>query len=260
MNTHIPRKRFSQNFLVDDNVIRKIINSIGIQASDTLVEIGPGLGALTKPLLQTAGKLQVIEIDRDAIAHLEEHVAPLGDLQIHSGNVLKFDLAQITPTPLRIIGNLPYHISTPILFHCLEYANIIKDMTFMLQNEVVDRMCAEPNSHDYGRLSVMIQYHCQANKLFMVSRNSFSPAPKVESAIVRLVPYTVKPFPVEDEVLFADIVRHAFNQRRKTLRNSLRGLIDVSVIDQIDIDWTRRPEQLALEEYAALCESVRKLR
>ena len=245
--------------MVDENIIRKIIHSIRIQPEDTLVEIGPGLGALTRPLLQTAGLLQVIEIDRDAIAHLETEIAPLGNLIIHQGNVLKFDLNLINPKPLRIIGNLPYHISTPILFHCLTFANSIQDMTFMLQNEVVDRMCAEPNTPDYGRLSVMIQYHCLASKLFTVSRHAFSPSPKVESAMVRLVPYNEKPFPVQDERLFADIVRYAFNQRRKTLRNSLRALLDVAIMDQIDMDWSKRAEQLSPAEYAILCENVRCL-
>ena len=257
---HIPRKRFSQNFLVDDNIIRKIIRSLAIQPSDTLIEIGPGLGALTQPILQTRGELQVIEIDRDAIAHLEEHVAPLGKLTIHSGNVLKFDFNSLQPTPLRIVGNLPYHISTPILFHCLDYADHIQDMTFMLQNEVVDRMCAEPNTPDYGRLSVMIQYYCEARKLFLVPRGAFSPSPKVESAIVHLKPHKTKPFPVSNEILFADIVRHAFNQRRKTLRNSLRGLIDVAIIDQIDMDWSKRAEQLAPNEFANLCEQIQRLK
>ena len=253
---HKARKRFGQNFLVDERVIADIIHAIHPQAADIMVEIGPGLGALTRPLLQRLDHLHVVEIDRDIIARLHSEYPPGQPAQeqkliIHAGDALKFDLAQL-PAPLRIVGNLPYNISSPLLFHFADHAERILDMHFMLQNEVVERMVAAPSTAAYGRLSVMLQYRFHMEKLLDVPPESFRPAPKVDSAIVRMIPLPLGEILVQDEKLFARVVAAAFGQRRKTLRNTLKGYLDEDDFGQLGIDAQLRAENLGVKEFAAI--------
>src|SRR3989338_5016656 len=227
---HIAKKRFGQNFLTDQSVITSLVEAISPQPDDLMVEIGPGLGALTKPLLQKLNKLHVVEVDRDIIAWMQqEYMKPTygkqNNITIHNADALKFDFSSLGEN-LRVTGNLPYNISTPILFHLLDNVSHITDMHFMLQKEVVERMVAEPSTAAYGRLSVMLQYRLQMEYLLTVPPEAFNPAPKVESAFVRCVPHATLPFVAKDEVLFAKVVLAAFGQRRKTLRNTLKGLLD----------------------------------
>ncbi len=254
MNHH-PRKRFGQNFLHDPNVIRNIIAAIYPQKDERLVEIGPGLGALTTPLLTAVGEMDAVELDRDLVPKLKQQCADAGTLRIHNADALKFDfcsLLQDHNDKLRVIGNLPYNISTPLIFHLLEQSGCIRDMHFMLQKEVVNRLAAEPGSGDYGRLSIMVQYRCHVEKLFSVPSGAFTPQPKVDSAIVRLSPYAQPPFPARDEKLFSRLVTRAFNQRRKTLRNNMKGWLDAATIETLGIDPGCRPETLSLEQFVAL--------
>ncbi len=245
---HKAKKRFGQNFLVDERIIADIISAIHPEAEDNMVEIGPGLGALTRPLLKRLNHLHVVEIDRDIIARLENDY-PKDKLVIHAGDALEFDFAML-PAPLRIVGNLPYNISSPLLFHFAAYAGRIKDMHFMLQNEVVERMVAGPSSPEYGRLSVMLQYRFQMEKLLDVPPESFRPAPKVDSAIVRMIPLSAGEIRVRNEKLFAAIVSAAFGQRRKTLRNTLRGYLNEADFEKLGIDARLRAENLAVAEFA----------
>ena len=254
---HKARKRFGQNFLVDEQVIADIVRAIRPERTDHMVEIGPGLGALTRPLLKHLNQLHVVEIDRDIIARLENDY-PKDKLVIHAGDALKFDLAQL-PVPLRVVGNLPYNISSPLLFYFAEYAGRITDMHFMLQNEVVERMVAEPSTPAYGRLSVMLQYRFHMEKLLDVPPQSFRPAPKVDSAIVRIIPLPANDVPVGNEKLFADIVAAAFGQRRKTLRNTLRSYLNEADFDQLGIDAQQRAENLAVAEFAQISNYLNKL-
>jgi 16S rRNA (adenine1518-N6/adenine1519-N6)-dimethyltransferase len=248
--SHQAKKRFGQNFLVDEQIIADIIRAIRPDAGDNMVEIGPGLGALTRPLLKLLNRLHVVEIDRDIIARLKTDY-PQDKIVIHEGDALKFNIAEI-PAPLRIVGNLPYNISSPLLFHFADYAAHISDMHFMLQNEVVERMVAEPSTPAYGRLSVMLQYRFYMEKLMDVPPESFRPAPKVDSAIVRLIPIPKKDIPVGDEKTYAEIVMAAFGQRRKTLRNTLRGHLSESDFAQLNIDSQLRAENLGYMEYARI--------
>ncbi len=253
---HRARKRFGQNFLHDRHVIDRIVRAIHPKAGERLVEIGPGLGALTLPLLQAAGRLEVVELDRDLIPKLAELCAGKGELVIHSADALKFDFCSLAAEgKLRLAGNLPYNISTPLIFHLLEQARCIDDMHFMLQKEVVERLAAKPDTSDYGRLSVMVQFRCKVEQLFTVPPGAFTPAPKVESAIVRLEPYAEPPVAVDAAVL-EKVVAQAFGQRRKTLRNTLKGLLDAAAIEAAGIDPQRRAETLSLEEFAALANRV----
>jgi len=245
---HKARKRFGQNFLVDERIIADIISIIRPKLADNMVEIGPGLGALTRPLLKKLNHLHVVEIDRDILARLETDY-PKDKLIIHAGDALKFDLAQL-PAPLRVVGNLPYNISSPLLFHFAAYAERITDMHFMLQNEVVERMVAEPSTPEYGRLSVMLQYRFHMEKLLDVPPESFRPAPKVDSAIVRIIPLPVSEVIVRDEKLFAQVVAAAFGQRRKTLRNTLRAYLDEVNFEGLGIDAQLRAENLGFAEFA----------
>jgi 16S rRNA (adenine1518-N6/adenine1519-N6)-dimethyltransferase len=258
MKQHQARKRFGQNFLTDSTVIDRIVHSINPQPGDRLVEIGPGLGALTCPLLSIAGKLDVVELDRDIIPKLRLNCGLRGELHIHNVDVLKFDFSQLGDhgQQLRIVGNLPYNISTPIIFHLVEYADKIQDMHFMLQKEVVERLAAAPGSGDYGRLSVMAQYHFRVAPLFLVPPEAFSPRPRVESAIVKLSPHHDKPVTVEDEQLFASLVKQAFSQRRKTVKNVLKTVCDASQLEAAGIDPGQRPEQLTLAQYARLSDCL----
>ncbi|MDA1107250.1 MAG: 16S rRNA (adenine(1518)-N(6)/adenine(1519)-N(6))-dimethyltransferase RsmA [Proteobacteria bacterium] len=255
---HTARKRFGQHFLHDRGVIQRIIAAIHPQPGEPLVEIGPGRGALTRDLLRAVGTLDVIELDRDLIEPLRTSCTELGDLRIHQQDALRFDFCALMKNEarLRVIGNLPYNISTPLLFHLLQQAHCIRDMYFMLQNEVVERMAAAPGSRTYGRLSVMIQYRCAVTKLFHVGPGAFTPAPKVDSAVIRMVPHTSPPVVVADEKVFDQVVRAAFAQRRKTLRNGLKELLSDADIRALGIDPGTRAEQLSLQDFAALGNAV----
>ncbi len=252
--SHQAKKRFGQNFLVDEQIIRDIIAAIHPEPGDNMVEIGPGLGALTRPLLKILRHLHVVEIDRDIIARLESDY-PKDKLVIHAGDALDFDFATLQP-PLRIVGNLPYNISSPLLFHFAAYAERIRDMHFMLQNEVVERMVAEPSTPEYGRLSVMLQYRFRMEKLIDVPPESFRPAPKVNSAIVRMIPLPAAEISVRNEKLLAAIVRTAFGQRRKTLRNTLRGYLDEADFARLGIDPQLRAENLAVADFARVANDL----
>lgn len=252
--THIPRKRFGQNFLHDHSIISNILANIQAQANEHWVEIGPGMGALTEPLLKKGVRLDVVELDRDLVALLKDKFKHQANLQIHSADALKFDFAALADTSekLRVIGNLPYNISTPLMFHLLDNAYCIEDMHFMLQKEVVDRICAEPGSKKYGKLSIMMQYYCAAEPLFDVPPESFDPAPKVVSAVVRLVPHPQPPVAVNDVNKLNRVVTEAFSQRRKTLRNALKKLITEEQMAALAIDPTLRAENIPLHDFAKL--------
>lgn len=247
---HKARKRFGQNFLVDEQIIADIVRAIRPEPADNMVEIGPGLGALTRPLLKQLNRLHVVEIDRDIIARLKTDY-PQDKLVIHEGDALKLDFATL-PAPLRIVGNLPYNISSPLLFHFAAYAEHIIDMHFMLQDEVVERMVAEPSTPAYGRLSVMLQYRFYMEKLLDVPPQSFRPAPKVDSAIVRMIPLPASEVIVRNEELFAEVVAAAFGQRRKTLRNTLRPYLNEAAFEGLGIDAQLRAENLGVAEFAAI--------
>lgn len=250
MNEHRPRKRFGQNFLQHSQVIQQIIAAIAPREDDFLVEIGPGKGALTQPLLAQVRHLVAIEFDRDLVQYLNSQ--NWGELTIYQADVLKFDFAQLNQPVLRIVGNLPYNISTPLLFHVLQYADRVQDMVFMLQKEVVERIVAKPNCADYGRLSVMLQYYCQTEKLFDVSPTAFYPPPKVDSSVIQLIPHQTPPVQVYDKTQFEKLVALAFSQRRKTLRNNLKPLLTTEQIEQVGINPQVRAETLTLVEFAAL--------
>ncbi|MFO1422937.1 MAG: 16S rRNA (adenine(1518)-N(6)/adenine(1519)-N(6))-dimethyltransferase RsmA [Candidatus Competibacteraceae bacterium] len=257
---HRPRKRFGQHFLRDASVIERIVAAIRPVAGERLVEIGPGLGALTAPLLDAAGELDVVELDRDLLEPLRARCAGLGVLRIHHADALDFDFATLRGDgpSLRVTGNLPYNISTPLLFHLLAQARHLRDLHFMLQHEVVARMAARPGEEAYGRLSVMLQYRCRVEPLFTVEPAAFRPPPEVRSAVVRLVPRETGAVVVRDESRFAEIVQRAFAQRRKTLRNSLRELLDAGQIEAAGVDPGARPETLDLEAFAALSAAERE--
>jgi 16S rRNA (adenine1518-N6/adenine1519-N6)-dimethyltransferase len=252
---HIAKKRFGQNFLTDQGVIASLIEAINPQIGQTIVEIGPGLGALTKPLLAKIPHLHVVEIDRDIVAWMQaEYAKPAyasNTVTIHNVDALKFQFSTLGEN-LRVTGNLPYNISTPILFHLLDNLSHIVDMHFMLQKEVVERMVASPSTAAYGRLSVMLQYHLAMEYLITVPPESFEPAPKVESAFVRCVPHTTLPFIAKDEALFAKVVMAAFGQRRKTLRNTLKGLLDDAGFIALGIDSQKRAENLSVAQFVAI--------
>ena len=247
---HTPRKRFGQNFLVDDSVIHAIVQAIRPQAGETLVEIGPGLGALTRPLLECLPHLHVVELDRDLVARLRRTWPP-ERLTVHEGDALKFDFGTLGDG-LRIVGNLPYNISSPLLFHLMAFAPHIRDMHFMLQKEVVERMVAQPSTADYGRLSVMLQRRFHMAWLLHVPPTAFNPPPKVDSAVVRLIPKTAAEIVPLDEAVFARVVATAFSQRRKTLRNTLGSLVSPEDFATLGIDPGLRAEALAVADYEAL--------
>ena len=250
---HKARKRFGQNFLHDPGIIQRIVQAIGPRPEDKLVEIGPGQGAITLPLLKACHHLHVVELDRDLVAPLAEQASGIGELIIHQDDALLFDFSSLAnDQPLRIVGNLPYNISTPLLFHLLSQSGSIQDMHFMLQKEVVDRMAAGPGCNDYGRLSVMIQYHCRVQPLFRIGPGAFKPAPRVDSAFVRLTPWTTLPVTADDYEQFKNLVRQAFSQRRKTLRNTLKTLLSEDAIRAAGVDPGIRPETVTIEQYAAL--------
>jgi 16S rRNA (adenine1518-N6/adenine1519-N6)-dimethyltransferase len=250
---HQPRKRFGQHFLHDMHIINKIVAAINPQREEHLVEIGPGLGALTHALLPLVSALDAVEIDRDIIPKLKASAEQYGHLIIHEADALTFSLATLGKEhPLRIVGNLPYNISTPLIFHLLEQLNCIKDMHFMLQKEVVDRLAAHPGNKIYGRLSVMVQYHCEVKKLFTVSPGAFTPPPQVDSAVVRLIPYPSPPHAAKNLHTLRTIVATAFGQRRKTLRKSLKTLLSPEHWSLLKIDPQLRPEQLSVADFVEM--------
>jgi 16S rRNA (adenine1518-N6/adenine1519-N6)-dimethyltransferase len=251
---HRARKRFGQNFLHDQHVIARIVKAITPKEGQVLVEIGPGKGAITEPLLETCNQLTTIEIDRDLAAMLRDRFAANPGFRLIEHDVLEFDFASLNAPPgaLRILGNLPYNISTPLLFHLLQYHDLIADMVFMLQLEVVDRLAAGPGDPDYGRLSVMMQYFCKVEKLFKVPPGAFLPQPKVESAIVKLTPLRPLPYPATNIDTFTTVVRAAFSQRRKTIRNTLKNLLSSDQLASLELDLNLRPENLSLEDYVRI--------
>lgn len=252
VNGHRMRKRFGQNFLNDSNIITRITRSVSPKETDRIVEIGPGQGAITEDLVGAGAKVTAVELDRDLIPWLVVKFEKDTNFDIVNADALKTDFgAFVDDEPLRIVGNLPYNISTPLIFHLLSFSGAIKDMHFMLQKEVVDRMAAGPGDNNYGRLSVMTQYLCQVIPLFIVPPESFDPPPKVDSAIVRLVP-RAEVDTLLDETFFATVVRTAFNQRRKTLRNSLKPLLQNVDVASLGIDLSLRPENISVAEYVSL--------
>lgn len=250
-----PRKRFGQNFLQDPAVIEQIIRAIHPKSEELLVEIGPGLGALTKPLLERVVHLDVIEIDRDLAHQLALSYDPRC-LSIHIQDALKFDfqsLAALHPhRKFRIIGNLPYNISTPLIFHLLSFSALIEDMHFMLQQEVVERLCATPNHKAYGRLSLMTQYYCDISPILHVPPGAFYPKPKVQSAFVCLKPYQALPHPAQNFIFFQTLVRTAFTQRRKTISNALKAYLNLEDFNALHINPSARPETLSLSEFVQI--------
>jgi 16S rRNA (adenine1518-N6/adenine1519-N6)-dimethyltransferase len=255
-----PRKRFGQNFLRDPMVVARIIQAIDPRPGEHLVEIGPGRGAITTELLKTAGELDAVELDRDLIEPLTQLCARLGRLRIHATDALKLEFRTLAEDgrPLRVVGNLPYNISTPLLFHLLDQAACIQDMHFMLQREVVARMAAEPGSKQYGRLSVMLQTFCEVEPLFDIGPGAFHPPPKVHSAFVRLRPLPEPRVPIPDRPVFEHLVAQAFSQRRKTLRNSLRPLLSPDDLSATGIDPGLRAESLNIAQFARLARAACK--
>jgi 16S rRNA (adenine1518-N6/adenine1519-N6)-dimethyltransferase len=256
MNGHIARKRFGQNFLEATGIVAQIVAAIAPRRGETVVEIGPGLGALTRPLLQSLDRLHVVEIDRDLIARLKQEFPP-ERLVIHEGDALEFDFATLG-RDLKIVGNLPYNISTPLLFHLAGFADRVRDMHFMLQKEVVERMVAEPGSAAYGRLSVMLQVRFAMESLFIVPPESFRPAPKVDSAVVRMLPLAQPPLAAEAQADFAQLVSAAFSQRRKMLRNTLRDTFDSEDFAALGIAPTARAEELSVADYIRATQYLRQ--
>ena len=258
MSQHIARKRFGQNFLIDPQVIADIVNAVAPKRSDCVVEIGPGLGALTDPLLKRVDHLHVVEIDRDIIARLKKRYSP-SVLTIHEGDALKFDFASLGATAdarMHVVGNLPYNISTPLLFHLADYADRVHDMHFMLQKEVVERMVAAPGTSDFGRLSVMLQYRFVMDWLLDVPPEAFEPAPKVDSAVVRLIPRPFAECTARSETVFAQVVSTAFAQRRKMLRNNLKSLVSDELFARLGIAPTARAEELSVEDYVRIANAL----
>ncbi len=252
---HKARKRFGQNFLHDSTIIDRIVGCIAPKPGQHLVEIGPGRGALTEPLLEgTGGELDVVELDRDLIPILKAQFFRYDQLRIHEADALSYDFSQLITDdrPLRLVGNLPYNISTPLMFHLLNFADRIADMHFMLQKEVVQRLCAAPGDSAYGRLGVMMQYHCEARYIFTVPPGAFTPAPKVESAIVRLTPRREIPHPANDPAMLETVVRTAFNQRRKTLRNNLKPLLSADALETLGLNPGERAENLSIADFVMI--------
>lgn len=255
---HQAKKRFGQNFLHDEAVISDIVDAINPEPGENLVEIGPGLGALTEPVIERAKKLTVVELDRDLAERLRHHPFLAPHLTIYETDALNFDFAQLATEekPLRIFGNLPYNISTPLIFHLLTFKDKVQDMQFMLQKEVVQRMAAEPHCKAYGRLSIMTQYQCQVIPVMEIGPEAFKPAPKVDSAIVRLVPHSDIKNPVKDITALNTVCLAAFNQRRKTIRNGFKNLISVAQLEALNIDANLRPENLTLDDYILLANFI----
>ncbi len=256
---HRPRKRFGQHFLHDRHTLQRIVDAIAPRPEDHLIEIGPGRGALTFLLMQRLPRLTAIEVDRDLARYLRDEAARRdGELQLINEDALKFDFSQLAnePRSLRVVGNLPYNISTPLIFHLIEAIDSLRDLHFLLQKEVVDRLAAQPGSKAYGRLSVMTQYHCHAERLFDVPPGAFQPPPKVDSAVVRLIPHQSPPVTAVEPAHFQALVQQAFSQRRKTLRKSLKQLATREDFQHAGIDSSQRPEQLAVQEFVELSNGI----
>jgi 16S rRNA (adenine1518-N6/adenine1519-N6)-dimethyltransferase len=251
---HQPRRRFGQHFLHDPRVTARIVAAIDPQPDDAIVEVGPGLGALTVPLLQRVARLHVVELDRDLAARLRA-AHPADRLVVHEADVLDFDFEAL-PGPLRVVGNLPYNISTPLLFRLARYAGRLRDLHFMLQKEVVDRMVAAPSTAAYGRLSVMLQYRFEIAKLFEVKPGAFRPPPQVDSAVVRMIPLPAGALAARDDQAFGRVVTAAFTKRRKTLRNALDGVIDEAALRALGIDARLRPENLGVDDYVRIANAT----
>jgi 16S rRNA (adenine1518-N6/adenine1519-N6)-dimethyltransferase len=250
-----PRKSLGQNFLQDPNIINKIVAGLGIGKDDIVVEIGPGRGALTDLIIPQAGHTHLIEFDRDLVVYWQDRADSNDNLTVHGVDVMRFDLHEIIRTSerkIKVIGNLPYNISSPVLFHLMHYAEHIEHQIVMLQKEVVERMASGPGSRQYGRLSVMLQQRYQIENLFKVPPAAFFPAPKVDSAIARLTPLTSVPFPVTSQSDFEKIVKQAFSMRRKTLRNTLKGSVNSDQIESLGIDPSARAETLSVSDFSAL--------
>ena len=250
MKGHVARKRFGQNFLIDSGIISSIISAIDPKRDETVVEIGPGLGAITEPLMARVDHLHVVEIDRDLIARLKKQHTP-ERMTIHEGDALAFDFASIGKD-LRLVGNLPYNISTPLLFHLAEYVDIVRDMHFMLQKEVVERMVAEPGDADFGRMSVMLQYRFYLEWLIDVPPESFDPAPKVDSAVVRLIPKPQSELNAKSQEKLSQVVLTAFSQRRKMLRNTMKSLLNEAAFVELGINPTLRAEDVSVADYVRI--------
>lgn len=255
---HTARKRFGQNFLHDQNVIHSIVAAINPQKDQFLLEIGPGLGALTEPVADLVDHLTVVELDRDLAERLRHHPFLNSKLTVIEQDALRFDFRTyfdslaLNGKAVKVFGNLPYNISTPLMFHLFKFHDLIQDMHFMLQKEVVKRLCAAPNSKAYGRLTIMAQYYCQVMPVLEVPPTAFKPAPKVDSAVVRLVPYNTLPHPVKDIYWLNRVTTQAFNQRRKTLRNALSTLFSAEQLEALGVDLNARAENLSLADYARL--------
>ncbi len=258
MAQHRARKRFGQHFLIDRDVIDGIVRAIHPATDDVVVEIGPGQGAITELLLSQSGHLHAIELDRDLLRRLQQRYADNPRVTLHEADALKFDFAALGPR-LRIVGNLPYNISTPLLFHLLSFREHILDMHFMLQKEVVDRMAAVPGSKAYGRLTIMLGCHLAVESLFDVEADSFSPPPAVRSSVVRLDPLPAGQHSIDDEALFASIVSAVFMKRRKTLRNGLKGIATDEDFAAVNLAAELRPEQVSIDEFIALSNHLSKL-
>ena len=255
---HQAKKRFGQNFLHNDAVISSIVDVINPEPGENLIEIGPGLGALTEPVIERAGKLTVVELDRDLAHRLRHHPFLAPHLTIYETDALKFDFGQLAKDdqPLRIFGNLPYNISTPLIFHLLTFNDKVQDMHFMLQKEVVARMAAGPDSKTYGRLSIMTQYQCQVIPVMEIGPEAFKPAPKVDSAIVRLIPHKEIKTPVKDIKALNQVCLAAFNQRRKTVRNGFKKLMSSDQLESLGINPGLRPENLSVDDFIMLANFV----
>ena|SRR3990167_314033 len=259
LSSHPLRKRFGQNFLQDKNILQKMQFNIQPSINDHIVEIGPGLGALTAFIQPHCQRFDAIEIDRDLIEKLSLLFSKAKQFYLHQADALKFDFARIIQSnkKIRVIGNLPYNISTPLIFHVLDYATQIQDCYFLLQKEVVDRLCAKPGNKDYGRLSVMTQYRCQTQSLFIVSPDAFFPKPKVTSAFVRVIPYDTLPSVANDFQTLQNVVRQVFSQRRKTIRNTLKKFLSSEQLIALNLNPLSRPEELSVAEFVSISNAIK---
>lgn len=255
---HVPRKRFGQHFLCDAKVVQRIVSAISPQSTERIIEIGPGQGALTAEILKNISNVEAIEIDRDLLAGLLARCAPKGRLTVYCEDVLSFDVHRLQKDarPLRFVGNLPYNISTALVFHLLKYRHFIHDMVFLLQKEVAKRFVAQAGSSDYSRSSVIVQYHCKAIYLFDVSPSAFYPVPQVDSGLVQLVPYQTKGHVAKDLALFEEIIRRAFGQRRKTIRNSLKDLVSGTLWQRAGVSPDSRPQELCVADFVNLSNAM----
>jgi 16S rRNA (adenine1518-N6/adenine1519-N6)-dimethyltransferase len=253
-----PRQRYAQHFLDDESVIQNIIGALDLVDNSTIVEIGPGQGALTLPLLESLPKLVVIEIDRDLAKHIEQTLGHTDKLHLYQADALKFDFTKEIGGKIQVVGNLPYNISTPLLFHLLDHVPCIVSMLIMLQKEVADRICATHDCKDYGRLSIMVQSLCHTYPLFNVAPESFTPPPKVESSVIKITPFSPKEITVKNRNVLKDIVRTAFSHRRKTVRNALSGIMTEETLDKAGINPSSRPEEISVKTYIHLANIFNK--